>query len=89
MSGYAGITSGSSVEPSGLYVVTTSGLSVGAWVISGISGSATSGGGVPESTCPGYSGAGVPAGYSGAGVDGYSGAGGDGYSGAGGDGYPD
>lgn len=82
-SGYAGITSGRSVEPSaGLPVV----WYVGTWVISGMSGSETPGGGEPGSGAAvgaGYSTRGVTAGwvvvysedgYSGAAVDGpYSG----------------
>lgn len=48
MSGYAGITSGNSVEPSG-FIVVGYGLSVGDCVISGMSGSEISEGGVPGS----------------------------------------
>lgn len=70
MSGYAGITSGSSVAVSGFPVVGYAGLSVGACVISGMSGSATSGGGVPAAgsgdDVDAYSGPVVVDGYSGA-----------------------
>lgn len=75
-SGYAGITSGNSVEPSAGLTVVWYGLSVGAWVISGMSGSETPGGGEPGSGAAvgaGYSDGGATAGwvvYSGAGYSG-------------------